>query len=41
MDIERIAVALDGQIDLLYRTLQVLGRNAVTKLSGIGIFSPR
>ena len=41
MDIKRIAVTLDGQINLLDFALQALGRNAVTKLSGVGVFSPR
>ena len=41
MDIERIAVALYGQIDLLYCTLQALGRDTITELSGVGIFRPR
>ena len=41
MNVERIAVALDGQIDLLDCTLQALGRDTITKLSGVGIFRPR
>ena len=41
MDIERITVTLDGQINLLDCTLQALGRDAITKLSGVGVFSPR
>ena len=34
-------ITLDGQINLLDCALQALGRNAVTKLSGVGVFSPR
>ena len=41
MDIERIAITLDGQINLLDCALQALGRDAVTELSGVGILSPR
>ena len=41
MDIERVTVTFDGEINLLDRTLQALGRGAITKFSGVGIFSPR
>ena len=41
MDIERIAITLDGQINLLDCALQALGRDTVTELSGVGILSPR
>ena len=41
MDIKRIAVALDGQINLLDCAFQALGRDAIAKLSGVGIFSSR